>query len=609
MKQPLVQFALLLAMMTANSSWGADWPQWRGPNRDGISPETGLLKKWTEEGPPLAWKIDNAGVGYSSLAVANDRVFTQGDLDGVEHILCFSEKDGSLLWAVQPEPVAKALAAKVAERFEVMDKNQDGVVDEFESIAGIGRFYILADAATEGDAEKIAAARAAAFIAHQDQDGNGWLGFAEVPRQLQSDYFRQVDTADKMADPATLAGERTEQALKLDADKDGQLSREEVRDTLVGAFFSNIDKRAQGEDRADMQLTAEELKKFFSDQMKGRDGKIRLPELIHYFQNVLPGRDGKLAIADLNRHYGGYRNSFGDGPRGTPTVDGDRVYAEGGNGDLTCLDVATGKTIWHVNLAADLGGGRPGWGYSESPLIVGDLIVVTPGGRQGTMAALNKKSGEVVWRSTEVTEGAHYSSPMLARLAGTEQIVQFARESVFGVTLEGGKFLWKYSGANNGTANVCTPVIDNDHVLATSSYGKGAGLVHISGGGDAPQAEEVYFEKKMAVQHGGAVKVGDYIYGFGSGLVCMNYLTGEIAWQSRSVGKGSLSYADGHLYCVGERNEIGLVEANPEKYVEKGRFKVAKSKRALWPHPVIANGRLYIRDLGALTCYNIRGMK
>ena len=175
------------------------------------------------------------------------------------------------------------------------------------------------------------------------------------------------------------------------------------------------------------------------------------------------------------------------------------------------------------------------------------------------------------------------------------------------LSLNDGKHLWSYSGANNGTANACTPIVDGDHVLASSGYGKGSGLVKISNDGDAQKAEEVYFESKLANHHGGIVKVGDHVYGFGSTLICMNFLTGEIAWEARSVGKGSLTYADGHLYCLSERNELGLVEANPEKYVEKSRLRLPKTDRPSWAHPVVANGRLYIRDQNLLTCYDIRG--
>jgi outer membrane protein assembly factor BamB len=304
--------------------------------------------------------------------------------------------------------------------------------------------------------------------------------------------------------------------------------------------------------------------------------------------------------------FGGYRNNRGDGPRGTPTIDGDFVYVEGGNGDVTCLRADSGETVWHVSLSGDLGGGRPGWGYSESPLVVDDLVVVTPGGRDGTLAALDKRTGEVAWRSGDVTQGAHYASATSAYVAGTRQVVQFARESVFGVNLEDGSFLWSYSGAANGTANCSTPVIDGDYVLSASAYGTGAGLVRVSGSTEEQQAAEIYFEDSLQNHHGGIVKVGDYVYGTGGNtLICMNFMTGEIAWEARAAGKGSLVYADGHLYCLGERNSVVLCEANPEEYVETGRFEIPETGLPSWAHPVIANGRFYIRDQQRLTAYDI----
>ena len=328
---------------------------------------------------------------------------------------------------------------------------------------------------------------------------------------------------------------------------------------------------------------------------------------MRYYRQTLSGRDGRLTKADVKRNYGGYRNGQGDGPRGTPIVDGDRVYAEGGNGDVTCLDAATGETIWYLNLVRDLSGGRPGWGYCESPLVVGDMLIVTPGGNLGTIAALDKMTGKVVWRSKDVKQGAHYSSPMLAEIGGIQQIVQFARKSVFGVRLDDGGALWSYSGANNGTANVCTPIIDGDYVLVSSAYGTGTGLAKVTTNGESQTADEVYFEKKLAVHHGGIIKVDDYIYALGNNsLICMDFATGKIAWQARSVGKGSLCYADGHLYLLSERDEVALVEVNPNKYIERGRFKIPRSDRPSWSHPVVANGRFYIRDQGSLTCYDVR---
>jgi outer membrane protein assembly factor BamB len=273
---------------------------------------------------------------------------------------------------------------------------------------------------------------------------------------------------------------------------------------------------------------------------------------------------------------------------------------------VSCLEAATGRGIWHLSLIDDLGGSRPGWGYSESPLVEGEMLIVTPGGKKGTVAALDKKSGKLIWQSSDITEGAHYASAVAADICGVRQIVQFARETVFGVAADTGKLLWTYSGANNGTANVCTPIVSGDYVFATSAYGTGGGLVKIVGDKDNQKAEEIYFEKRMAVHHGGVVKVGDHLYGFGNGgLICMNFLTGDVPWRARSVSKGSVIAADGMLYLLGEGHQAALAEATPDDYREHGRFAIEKLGRPSWAHPVIANGRLYVRNQGKLTAYDI----
>ena len=600
----------LLIGSLALPSFAGDWPQWRGPKRDGHGAETGLIKQWPKDGPKVAWQVETAGVGYSSVVVADGRVITQGDIGGVEHIICFDEKTGKRLWAVQPDPVKKSLDERVGIQFTKFDSNKDGKLDQFEAMAAFGWNFNRYDTRDmKADAKKIAAARTTAIFGKYDTNKDGYLSATELPRGMQRELSR-IDRRDDKADADKLAAARTKAAIKAaDKDNDGKVSREESRGTALQRVFNRADQRKPGERRGDGFVTAAELQTYYSTREAGRDGRLSKTELEEHLTRFYPGVDGVLTKQDLRRYYGGYRNGQGDGPRGTPTIDGSRVYALGGNGDLTCLDVTNGTTVWHVNLQKDLGGGRPGWGYSESPLVIGDLVIVTPGGRKGTLAALDKSDGSVKWRSQGVTQSAHYSSAVVAEIAGVRQIVQFARTNVFGISLDGQKLLWTYKGANNGTANCATPIIDNDHVLVSSSYGTGSGMVHVTGNADAQKAEQVYFTNRLANHHGGLVKVGDYVYGFGRGLMCMHFKTGKIKWQSRSVGKGSLVYADGMLYCLGERHEVALVEANPEKYVEKGRFRIERTGRPSWAHPVVANGRFYIRNGARLTAYDIRTPK
>ena len=604
---PALLLAVLLTAVTPAVLHSADWPQWRGPQRTGISPETGLRLQWPEDGPPVDWQVNDVGTGYSAIVIASGRVFTQGDLDGVEHVIALDETTGKRLWAVQPEPVRAALAEKLASQFQRFDKDGSGQLEEAEALAALGWTYTSVDSVEEGaDIDALAARRAAAWLKLFDRDGNGSLDVREFPNAASRE-FRQFDQA---ADGAAegLAADRAAATIKLlDADGDEQLSAKECSGTPVSQYFRNADKAPEGEKRGDQQLTVGELTEYFSKREKGRDGVISTEELTKYFAARQAGKDGTLSRDDLRRHLGGYRNGRGDGPRGTPTVVGNRVFVEGGNGDVSCLDAATGDTVWHLNLTQDLQGRRPGWGYSESPLVHGDMVFVTPGGKEGTVAALDRETGRVLWRSTDVQQAAHYSSPVFAEIAGVPQIVQFARESVFGITLNEGRLLWSYDGAANGTANCASPIVDADHVLASSAYGTGSGLVKVTAGnGGMQQASEVYFEKKMANHHGGLVKVGDYVYGFSGGLICLNFLTGEIAWRSRSVSKGSLLAADGMLYCLGEGHEVALVEATPEEYRERGRFQIEKFGLPAWAHPAVANGRFYIRNQHRLTAYNIR---
>lgn len=603
-----ITFLLLTPMAQAQvPAEPGDWPQWRGPQRDGINRETGLLKEWPQDGPPLLWQVETVGIGYSSLAVKGGRIYTQGDLGGVEHVLALDARTGQTLWAVQPAPVAEQLADKVASEFRQTDKDENGVIDELEALRRLGWDFQKYDRAVPGEIGEIARRRAAGLFARLDENADGKLSYAEAGKELR-DQFERSDTEDKAADADALATQRAADLVTpADKDGDGKVSREEARGQAVERYFGRADQKDPTTNRGDDLLTATELTEYFRKSEAGRDGLLTLAELENLYLRSKVVGDGQLTPEELRGVYGGYRNGMGDGPRGTPTVDGDRLYVEGGHGDVSCLEAATGKTVWHVNLRTSFGGGLPGWGYSESPLIAGDLVIVTPGGAKGTLVALNKLTGELVWQSAGIKEGAHYSSPVLADIAGTRQIVQFSSGSVFGVSLQDGKYLWQYKAPANGTANCCAPIVDGDYVFASSSYGTGGGLAHVTGGGDAPQVEQVYFEKKMACHHGGIVKVGEYLYSNGGGaLICMHFQTGKIAWQARSVGKGSLLVADGMLYLFSEGHEVALAEATPEEYRERGRFKINAHGRPSWAHPVVAGGRLLLRDQEWLAAYDLQ---
>ncbi|HEY8186427.1 MAG TPA: PQQ-binding-like beta-propeller repeat protein [Pyrinomonadaceae bacterium] len=381
---------------------GGNWPQWRGPNRDGISKETGLLKQWPADGPPLVWKAKGAGGGYSSLAVANGRLYTMGLRGDREFVVAFDVATGKEVWAT---PNGRA-----------------------------------------------------------------------------------------------------------------------------------------------------------------------------------------------------FRNDRGDGPRGTPTVDGDRLYALGGNGELSSIDAVTGKVIWSMNVLQKFGGSNITWGISESPLVIGEKVLVNAGGPGASIVALNKKDGSLIWKSQ--SDQAGYSSAMPVQIGNTTQVVFFTHERAVGLDLKDGQLLWEYARPANDVANVATPVVRGNRVFISSDYGTGAGLVEIKADG---KAQEVYFTKNMRNHHSSSILIGDYLYGFSSGiLTAMRFDTGEVAWRDRSVGKGSLVYADGNLYALSENGVVGLIEATPAGYREKGRFRIQQDSLPTWTHPIIAGGRLYLRDQDTIYAYDVR---
>ncbi len=267
-----------------------EWPQWRGPQRDGVSRETGLLKEWPEGGPPVAWRVENVGVGYSSLAVKDGRVITQGDLDGIEHIIALSEKDGSLLWAVQPEPVKRALDERLAKEFAAADRNGDGLIDEAEALGRMGWNFNKSDQPGPGDAVQVAQQRAARLLKQLDKDGDGKISGAEAGSGLR-DNFVSIDSADDGADAAKLAQQRTIALLKeLDQDKDGKISRREAGNSTLNKPFRRIDERLPGKKSGDDLLTAEEIEAYLSKAEAGQDGMLSADELERYYARTFPRR-------------------------------------------------------------------------------------------------------------------------------------------------------------------------------------------------------------------------------------------------------------------------------------------------------------------------------
>ena len=419
--QPLV-LVVLLALVAAGSAFATDWPGWRGPNRDGVSTETGLLQEWPAGGPRLIWKAEGIGAGLSSVAVVGDRIYTMGDKGGAQHVLALNKADGTIVWS-----------AKV---------------------------------------------------------GPPW--------------------------------------------------------------------------------------------------------------------DDEYA-----------------GPRSTPTVDGDMVYALGTEGDLVALETSTGKERWRKSLTGDFGGAMSTmWKFSESPLLDGDRLVFTPGARDAALVAVNKLTGAVIWKAAvpdlgpKGKEGAAYAAIVISNGAGVKQYVQLLGKGLVGIRASDGKFLWGYNKIANDVANIPTPIVKGNYVFASTGYQTGAALVELSAQGGGVAAREVYFLPAATFQnhHGGSVLVGDYIYaghGHNKGFpISLDLMTGKVAWGGdiRNAGTGSAAvvYADNRLYYRYQNGVVLLVEATPAGYREKGTFTIPGVTNPSWPHLVVSDGRLYVREQDNLYVYDVK---
>lgn len=408
-----------------NSVPASDWPCWRGPQRNAISPETGLLSRWPAQGPTLVWTAEGLGRGHSTPSVAGGRVFGLGDRGDDEVVWALDSGTGKELWQ--------------------------------QRIAG------------------------------------------------------------------------TKREVKLDP---------------------GLPRRGA------------------------------------------PGQPNRLD------------------PRSSPAVANGRVYALGIMGDLVCLEAATGKLHWSKNLVDDQGGAMHYHGYAESPLLDGDHVIVSPGGSDSTLVALEQKTGKLVWQCRLPGDRAHYSSAIGGELGDQRMIIQFLEKCVVGIDPADGKFLWRVDRPRAPSYSIATPLFEKGELFVADSSGGGT-LSRLAMEENGIKVTPVYTTTRMRNHHGGMVLVDGYLYGCSGVLMtCIDFRTGKEAWSERGVGSGSMIYADGHLYVRGERGGIALVEANAKQYVEKGRFSSPRrSGTNAWSHPVIAGGKLFLRDQDLLFCYEIQAAK
>lgn len=305
-----------------------------------------------------------------------------------------------------------------------------------------------------------------------------------------------------------------------------------------------------------------------------------------------------------------YENNWGDGPRGTPTIDQGRVFAVTGNGDLICADLESGEQLWKKHFVHDFGGEIPTWGFSESVLVDGPKVICSPGGAQGAIVALDKQTGATLWRSADCQSPAQYSSIVPVDFAGRRLYVQLFMSELVAVDANDGRNVWQIDWPGR-VAVIPTPIVTGTQVYVTSGYGVGCMLVDFSSG----QADEVYTNKHMKNHHGGVILQDDFVFGHSdqTGWICQELETGEPLWRERGkFGKGAVTYADGQFYCLEEDSgTVALIDASREKWIERGRFKLSpqtkqrKPAGRVWTHPVIANGRLYLRDQELIHCFDI----
>ncbi|MGI9517245.1 MAG: PQQ-binding-like beta-propeller repeat protein [Pirellulaceae bacterium] len=303
-------------------------------------------------------------------------------------------------------------------------------------------------------------------------------------------------------------------------------------------------------------------------------------------------------------------NDWGDGPRCTPTVSGDNVYVLSAKGTVACLKATDGSVVWTKSLTG-LGGEAPYWGYSESLLVDDGKVLCTPGGDQGAIVALDEKTGDVIWQSVEFTAPAQYSSMIVGNHSDKRHYVQLTMKSLVGIDPENGSLLWQHEFPGE-TAVIPTPIFFDNKVYATASYGAGSTLVDIS---NLAEPRQVWSNKIMKNHHGGVIMMGDHLYGYSDqvGWVCQDVSTGDLVWSNKDdLGKGAIGYADGRFYLVAESSgEVVLIDATPDGWQERGRFTLGpqseyrKSQGAIWVHPTVANGRLYLRDQELIYCFDV----
>ena len=300
------------------------------------------------------------------------------------------------------------------------------------------------------------------------------------------------------------------------------------------------------------------------------------------------------------------------GTRGTPTIDGPRLYHQNPLGDVVCLEAKTGKQLWTVNILTKFNASNIKWALAESVVVDGDRVICCPGGPDTAVVALNKLTGETVWKSPSTGDATAYATPAVVVQDGLRMVLTLTAKAIIAVNADTGDLLWRHEHITNYDVNVMTPILHAGQVFVSTGYRSGSVALKMTVSGQKAAVEKVWESKDMDNHHGGVMLVDGYLYGTTQNLnpdklVCLNWKTGEKQWAEKAVGKGSLTYADGLFYCVNEKSSVGLVKATPEKMELISRFRLPEGGEGpSWAHPVVCGGRLYIRHGDYLFAFDVK---
>jgi len=553
--------ALMLAIATfahCGLSGQFDWPQWQGPDRTAHSKETALLKEWPKDGPPLAWKVKTLGGGDSTPSVAGGRIYGMSHRGADEVVWALSEKDGQEIWAVRIAP-AYTTSWPQSKEGPSATPTVDG-----------DRLYVT------GLAGNVACLQTA--------DGK-----VVWQRNLMAEFGGRMPMWSYRESPL------------IDGDK--------VICTPGGQETTMV---------ALNKLTGETLwKNYVPDRAGGtpnRGQSTNSPNVIE--------TDLLLSTLDKDHNKEISANELATAPTVLLTLDKNQ------DGKLSEDEVTP------ANAASSGQGRRRGPGVmrmmkSHSALDADENGALEEAEIKNAVAALQRIDAN---RDGKLTEdevgmkhfgpqdtGAAYSSAIAIDFGGQRQYVQFLATTVAGVAAADGKLLWRYDKPANGMRlNISTPIYHDGQVFAASAYGAGGGVARLTKNTNGElAANEVWFSKSMENHHGGVILHNGALFGANGGngggyLACLDFKTGEVLWNERDsdkrrVTKGSVAFADGRIYYRTEEGPIVLIEPSRKEYLESGRFdQPERTAKPAWAHPVIANGKLYIRDQDTLFCYDVK---